>query len=131
MSSTLYTHAGGAKLTFDGHALIATDESGKAVSLPMVTHELRSLGATMMKAEDPGADAEDAGGTLGHELVQELYQLRGHPQAEAFRALHAKLCALMKLENVDRAAGGFAVQIVNVLEVGMANLPRMEEESDK
>lgn len=130
MSDTLYTHAGGAKLTFDGSALVATDESGKAVSLPIRAHELQSLGITMMEAEDPGFASEYAGAKLGADLVHELYQLRGAPQCEAFCVLHAKLCALMKLEDADRAAGGFAVQVVNVLELGMANLPRMEEGSD-
>ncbi len=130
MSDTLYTHARGAKLTFDGSALIATDDSGKSVSLAMSPHELQSLGIAMMEAEDPGFAAEYAGAKLGADLVHELYQLRGCPQAEAFRVLHANLCALMKLENADRAAGGFAVQVVNVLELGMANLPRMEEGGD-
>lgn len=130
MTDTLYAHASGAKLTFDGSALVATDELGKAVFLPIRAHELQSLGITMMEADDPGFASEYAGAKLGADLVHELYQLRGCPQAETFRVLHANLCALMKLENADRAAGGFAVQVVNVLELGMANLPLMEEEGD-
>lgn len=130
MSDTLYSHSDGATLAFDGRALIATDALGKTVSLPIRAHELQSLGITMMEADDPGFASEYAGAKLGADLVHELYQLRGSPQCEAFSVLHAKLCALMKTENADRAAGGFAVQVVNVLELGMANLPLMEEEGD-
>jgi len=60
--------------------------------------------------------------------VHELCALRGQPQADALRTIHGTLKALGKLEPFDRAAGGFAVALVNVLEVGIANLPKREAE---
>ena len=60
-----------------------------------------------------------------------LLALRGRPQAEAFRAVHDNLHALSKLEHADSAAGGFAGVIVNVLELGIANLPKFEEGADE
>jgi len=69
---------------------------------------------------------ERAGAAMGAALVAELVALRGRPQAEALRAVHDKLHALIKLEHADSAAGGFAAAIVNVLEVGIANLPKSE-----
>ena len=69
---------------------------------------------------------ERAGAGLGADLVQELFALRGRPQAEALRAVHDKLHALSKLEYADSATGGFAAAIVNVLELGVANLPKHE-----
>lgn len=67
---------------------------------------------------------ERAGAALGRDLVQELVALRGRPQAEALRAVRDKLRALSKLQDADSAAAGFAVAIVNVLEVGTANMPK-------
>ncbi len=131
MSGNLYTHRDGATLAFDGRALIATDALGKTVSLSIAPHELQSLGITMIGAEDEEFVSEHAGATLGADLVQELYALRGRPQAEAFRVVHDKLHALMKLEHADRAAGAFALQVVNVLELGILNLPAFDEELDK
>lgn len=69
---------------------------------------------------------ERAGAVLGIDLVQELAALRGRPQAEALRAVRDKLRELSKLQDADSAAGGFAVAIVNVLEVGIANMPKAE-----
>lgn len=73
---------------------------------------------------------ERAGAGLGADLVQELFALRGRPQGEALRAVHDKLHALSKLKDADSAAGGFAAAIVNVLEVGIANLPKSDAWED-
>lgn len=67
---------------------------------------------------------------MGADLVQELFALRGRPQAEALRAVHDKLRELSKLKDADSAAGGFAAAIVNALEVGVANLPNSDAWED-
>lgn len=71
--------------------------------------------------------SERAGAVLGSDLLNELLALRGQPQADAFRAVHDKLHALSKLEHADSAAGGFAAAVVNVLQLGIANLPKLKE----
>ena len=69
---------------------------------------------------------ERAGAAMGAALLDELLALRDHPQAEALRAVREKLRELSKLQDADSAAAGFAAAIVNVLEVGIANLPKSE-----
>lgn len=69
---------------------------------------------------------ERAGAAMGAALLDELLALRDRPQAEALRAVHGRLRALSKLQDADSAAGGFAVAIVNVLEVGIANMHKFE-----
>ena len=73
-----------------------------------------------------GQASERAGAALGADLLQELLVLRGRPQAEAFRAVQGRLHALTYMGHADSAAAGYAGAIVNVLEVGIANLPKTE-----
>ena len=69
---------------------------------------------------------ERAGAAMGAALLDELLALRDRPQAEALRAVRDKLRELSKLQDADSAAAGFAAAIVNVLEVGIANLPKAD-----
>ena len=87
------------------------------------------MGAALLEHATTAAqdESERAGAALGSDLVQELFELRGRPQAEAFRAVHDKLFALRKLAHADSAVGGFAGAVVNVLELGIANLPQFKE----
>ena len=69
---------------------------------------------------------ERAGAGVGAALLDELLALRDRPQAEALRAVRDKLRELSKLQDADSAAAGFAVAIVAVLELGIANLPKAD-----
>lgn len=69
---------------------------------------------------------ERTGAAMGAALLDELLALRDRPQAEALRAVHDKLRELSRLQDADSAAGGFAAALVNVLEVGIANLPKAD-----
>ena len=42
------------------------------------------------------------------------------------QAIHDKIYALSMVQPFDAAAGGFAVALVNTLQIGIANLPKME-----
>lgn len=126
MSAAVYQHPDGHEITVGDGLLTACTSEGTAVSLPIGPDGLRDVAAKLLALVDASA-AERAGAELGHELLAELLALRGHPQAKAFRAVHSKLNALSKLEHFDSAAGGFAAAIVNVLEVGIANLPKFGE----
>ena len=66
--------------------------------------------------------AEHAGNLMGSDLINELLQLKGKPQIESLQAVHDKIYALSMLQPFDAAAGGFAVALVNVLQIGIANL---------
>lgn len=128
-TTTIYSHPDGHEITVGQGLLTSCTAEGTAVSLPIGPDGLAALGAALLEHATTAAqdESERAGAVLGSDLVQELFELRGRPQAEAFRAVHNKLHALAKLEHADSAAGGFAVAIVNVLELGIANLPQFNE----
>lgn len=131
MSRIVYSHPDGFTLSSKGNALTATDDDGKTVSLPIGSSGLKELGRALLALaakQDEKFTSERAGAVMGHDLINELLAVRGKPQAEAFRAIHDKLYALSKLEQFDSAAGGFAGAVVNVLEIGIANLPTFERE---
>lgn len=131
MSRTLYSHSDGFTLAFTDDALTATDDDGKAVTLPIGPLGLVELGNALLvlaAEQEEKFTSERAGAGMGNDLINELLAVRGEPQAEAIRAIHAKLYALSKLEQFDAAAGGFAGAVVNVLEIGIANLPTFEQE---
>ena len=129
----IYQHPDGHEITVGHGLLTASTSEGTALSIPIGPDGLAALGAALLEHATTAAqdDSERAGAVLGSDLVQELFELRGRPQAEAFRAVHDKLHALTKLEHADSAAGGFAGAIVNVLELGIANLPQRDEGADK
>ncbi|MBH1979683.1 MAG: hypothetical protein I8H67_15150 [Comamonadaceae bacterium] len=126
MSAAVYQHPDGHEITVGDGLLTASTSEGTAVSLPIGPAGLRDVASKLLALSDADT-AERAGAELGHELLAELLALHGHPQSEAFRAVRDKLTKLHKLEHFDSAAGGFAAAIVNVLEVGIANLPKFGE----
>lgn len=68
--------------------------------------------------------AESVGNSIGQTLVESL--LRSTSQAEALRHLITSIQILFEIEHHQESAiGGFSVALVNVLEVGVANLPRI------
>ena len=126
MSAAVYRHPDGHEITVGDGLLTACTSEGTAVSLPIGPDGLRDVAAKLLALADADT-TERAGAELGHALLAELLALRGHPQSEAFRAVRDKLTELHKLEHFDSAAGGFAAAIVNMLEVGIANLPKFGE----
>lgn len=130
-TNTVYKHPDGFTLAFKSNALIATDDEGNNVSLPIGPPGLMELGNALLALaaeQDEKFTSERAGVVMGHDLMDELLTLRGKPQCEAFRAIQDELYPLSKLEQFDSAAGGFAGAVVNVLEVGISNLPKFKRE---
>ena len=125
-TTTIYAHPDGHEITVGYGLLTACTSDGFALSMPIGPDGLRDVAAKLLALADADT-TERAGAELGHALLAELLALRGHPQSEAFRAVRDKLTELHKLEHFDSAAGGFAAAIVNVLEVGIANLPKFGE----
>ena len=122
----VYAHPDGAEIVVGNGLLTACTAEGIALSMPIGPDGLAALGAALLEYATTEAqnEAERAGAALGTDLSRELFALRGRPQAETFRAVNEALRALTKLEHGDSAAGGFAAAIVNVLELGIANLPK-------
>ena len=134
MSHTpIYVHPDGHQIIVGQGLLTACTAEGIALSMPIGPDGLAALGAALLEHATTAAqdESERAGAALGTDLARELSALRGRPQAETFRAVREALRALVKLEHGDSAAGGFAVAIVNLLELGTANLPRCDEGADK
>ncbi|WP_029525846.1 hypothetical protein [Polaromonas glacialis] len=133
MSRTVYSHPDGFTLAFNDDALTATDDDGKAVLLPIGPIGLAELGNTLLALAAEQEDkftSERAGAAMGNDLINELLAVRGEPQREAFRAIHDKLYALSQLEPFDAAAGGFAGAVVDVLQIGIANIPTFEGDEE-
>ncbi len=128
-TTTIYAHPDGHEIAVGDGLLTACTSEGTAVSLPIGPDGLRDVAAKLLALADADdADAaERAGAGLGGELLDELLALRRAPQPEALHAVHAKLQALAQLKHIGRAAGGFAVAIGPVLELGIANLPTVAE----
>ena len=78
----------------------------------------------------PEQNAEHAGCLMGRDLLNDLLKFEqfNAPQTYALSAIHDKLHALSKVEPFDNAAGGFAVALLNVLQIGIANLPKVGAE---
>ena len=129
-TTTIYSHPDGHEIAVGNGLLTAVTSEGTAVSIPVGHVGLAELGHALLEQAVAAAqdESEKAGAELGLDLVQELLELRGHPQAESFKALHRALLELVKLEYTESACGGFAGAVVNVLEIGMAHLSEGEPE---
>ena len=131
--NAVYVHPDGFTLAFGDHTLIATDSDDKTVALPIGPLGLVELGNALLAlatAQQEKFTSEQAGASMGLDLINELLAVRGKPQSEAFRAIRDKLYALSKLKHFDSAAGGFAGAVANVLQIGVANLPKFERASE-
>ena len=69
--------------------------------------------------------AEGCGAGLGTALIEALHKLRDKPQSESFLMVAGALgvLTLFDEEHIESAAAGFAGALVDVLMVGIANLP--------
>lgn len=132
-TTTIYSHPDGHEIAVGNGLLTACTSEGTVLSIPIGPDGLAVLGNALLECATEaqhGQVSERAGAAMSFDLLNELLALRGRPQAEAFHAVHDKLHALSKLEHADSAAGGFAGVIVNVMELGIANLPKREKETD-
>lgn len=130
MNRTVYSHPDGFTLAFNDHTLIATDDDGKTVSLPIGPLGLVELAAELSAlGNDAGNLAEQAGAGIGIDCLNAV--LAGKTQGERLWAIQSAVLDLEHLAYLahpERAAGGFAGVLVNVLERGLANLPKSERE---
>ena len=117
-TTTVYQHPDGFALVFHDNALIATDDDGKAVSLPIGPLGLVELAAELNAiGNDAGNLAEQAGAGIGIDCLNAV--LAGATQGKRLRAIQSAVLDLQRLPHPKRAAGGFSVALVNVLERGL------------
>lgn len=68
---------------------------------------------------------EQAGSLIASSCLRDM--LKAPSQAERIAALQAALRDLQRLPHSKRAAGGFAAGVVNVIEIGLQNLPKVTQ----
>lgn len=131
--SRVYQHPDGHSIDFADNTLTMTSDTGKSVSVPIGAYGLLSLADELEAVAEArkvspgttltvGDTAEQAGHALGVYCLDEI--LAGHTQADALIQLTEAFTALQALDH-PRATGGFAVALVNVIEVGLQHLPKV------
>ena len=118
MNRTVYSHPDGFTPTFNDYTLIATDDDGNTVLLPIGPLGLVELAAELDTiGNDAGNLAEQAGAGIGIDCLNAV--LAGATQAKRVRAIQSAVLDLQRLAHPRRAAAGFSVALVNVLERGL------------
>ena len=118
MNRTVYSHPEGFTLTFNDHKLIATDDGGNTVSLPIGPLGLVELAAELDTiGNDADNLAEQAGAGVGIDCLNAV--LAEATPAKRVRAIQSAVLDLQCLAHTRRAAAGFSVALVNVLERGL------------
>ena len=129
-TTTIYYHPDGHEITVGNGLITVSIGDGLSISIPIGSVGMADVGKALQERAVAAAQdaSEQAGAELGMDLLQDLLELRGHPQAESFKALRYALLELAKLDYPGSAVGGFAGAVVNALEIGIANLPKGEPE---
>ena len=118
MNRIVYSHPDGFTLVFNDHTLIATDDDGNTVSLPIGPLGLVELAAELDTiGNDAGNLAEQAGAGIGIDCLNAV--LTGATQGKRVRAIQSAVLDLQRLAHPRRAAAGFSGVLVNVLERGL------------
>ena len=118
MSRTVYSHPDSFTLAFNDNVLIATDDDGNTVSLPIGPLGLVELAAELDTiGNDAGNLAEQAVAGIGIDCLNAV--LAEATQGERLRAIQSAVLDLQRLAHPRRAAAGFSMALVNVLERGL------------
>lgn len=127
--SAVYQHPDGHKINIARCVMTMTNDADESVSVPIGQMGLRELGErliTLSECEFTAADcSEQAGNTLANSLLNDL--LAADSQALRVALIQSAILDLGTLQHHDRAAAGFAVALVNVIEVGLRNLPKVAQ----
>lgn len=118
--SAAYQHPDGHSIDLTpGFLSVTNTDSGDTVSLPITGAGLRELGEYMIRASEfTAADcAEQAGSAIAINCLNDI--LNSPSQAVSVTALQNALLDLQRLPHQERAAGGFAVALVNSIEQGL------------
>ena len=125
--SAVYQHPDGHEINIARCMLTVTNDADESVSVPIGQAGLRELGERLIAlsgCEFTAADcSEQAGNTIASALLNDL--LAADSQALRGALIRSAIVNLATLQHHDRAAAGFAVGLVNVLEIGLKNLPKV------
>ncbi len=125
--SAVYQHPDGHEINIARSMLTVTNDADESVSVPIGQIGLRELGERLIalsECELTAADcAEQTGNTIANALLNDL--LAADNQALRGALIKAAILNLATPQHHDRAAAGFAVGIVSVIETGLKNLPKV------
>ena len=121
MSRAVYYHPDGTALTYSASELIASDENGNSVRLPIGPLGLSVLATELLAlANDSGNLAEQQGSAAAIDCLNEL--LVNDSASERISIIQAAIVSLKNATHPERAAGGFAVVLESVIERGLEAL---------
>ncbi len=127
--NAVYRHPDGHAINIARGMLTVTNDADESVSVPIGQLGLREVGERLIAlsgCEFTAADcSEQAGNTLANSLLNDL--LAADSQALRVALIQSAILDLATLQHHDRAVAGFAVALVNVIEVGLKNLPKVAE----
>lgn len=124
----IYQHPDGHEIAVGNNLLTVCTDEGESISIPLGIDSCTMLGKELLALGAAQNESEQAGADLGAGLVQVLTDIRAAHQGQdaAFCAVRHALLKVADMEHPEHAFGGFAGQVVNVLELGIANLPKAE-----
>ena len=120
-TTIVYRHPDGFELTYGAHELTATDDDGNSVRLPIGPLGLAELAEKLAAiANDPGNQSEQYGSAAAIDCINEL--LLTDSVSERVDTIQNAILSLQSAAHPERAAGGFAVVLENVIERGLESL---------
>ena len=120
-TTIVYRHPDGFELTYGAHELTATDDDGNSVRLPIGPLGLAELAEKLAAiANDPGNQSEQYGSAAAIDCINEL--LLTDSASGRITTIQNAVLSLQNAAHPERAAGGFAVVMENVIERGLESL---------
>ena len=117
-TTIVYRHPDGFELTYGAHELTATDDDGNSVRLPIGPLGLAELAEKLAAiANDAGNQSEQYGSAAAIDCLNEL--LTTDSASERIDTIQSAILSLQSAAHPERAAGGFAVVMENVIERGL------------
>ena len=119
----IYRHPDGPALTYSASELIATDENGNSVSLPIGPQGMLELAAELVAlANDGGNLAEQAGAGAAMDCLNALLLAKKSSKGERISIIQNAIIRLQSTTHPERVAGGFSVVLESVVTRGLEAL---------
>ena len=120
-TTIVYRHPDGFELTYGEHELTACTPDGVALSMPIGLLGLTALAEKLTAiANDSGSQSEQYGAESAIDCLNEL--LATDSASERITTIQNAVLSLQSAVHHERAAGGFAVVLENVIERGLESL---------
>ena len=120
-TTIVYRHPDGFELTYGEHELTACTPDGVALSMPIGLLGLAALAEKLTAiANDSGNLSEQYGAESAIDCLNEL--LTTDSASERITTIQNAILSLQNAAHPERAAGGFAVVLENVIERGLESL---------